>query len=57
MKTEEEIEKLAGKHLENFMNACELKSIEEAKLCSQKVVAVAFDLMNAVHEGKSEIVQ
>jgi hypothetical protein len=57
MKTELEVEKLAQKHCENFMNECALKNMDEAKLASQKLTAVAYDLMKAVHEGKSEIVQ
>lgn len=57
MESEKEVEKVAQKHLEAFMNDCELKDIDEAKLASQKVVPMAYNLMKAVHEGKRETVQ
>ena len=57
MKSELEIENLAQKHCENFMNECGSANIEEAKLASQKLTAIATELMKAIHEGRHELVQ
>jgi len=46
-------EELAVKHIQNYLNECNCQSLEHAKLASQKMVAVAVDCMNKVHNGKS----
>ena len=52
--TEEEAQKLAKEHIENYMNACNCQSIEDAKLASQKMLAVAYECFEVVNKGHAE---
>ena len=52
--SELEAEKLAKKHIENFMNECNLQSVDDAKLAIQKMVAVSYNFMETIHKGKAE---
>lgn len=52
--SQEEAEVLAHKHIENYLNECNLQSIDDAKLASQKLVAVALDCMDQINNGTAE---
>lgn len=52
MVTEEEAEKLAKEACERYMTDCNLKNLDDAKLAAQKMLAVANDLFEMVHEGE-----
>lgn len=52
--TEEEAQKLAKEHIENYMNACNCQNIEDAKLASQKMLAVAYECFDVVNNGHAE---
>ncbi len=54
MVTEKEAEKLAIKACERYMTDCNLKNRDDAKLAAQKMLAVANDLFEVVHEGESK---
>lgn len=55
MVTEKEAEALAKKACEDYMTACNLKSIDDAKLASQKMLAMANDLFETMHSGKVQV--
>ena len=55
MVTEKEAEDLAKKFCEDYMTACNLRSIDDAKLASQKMLAVAHDLFETMHNGNVQI--
>jgi len=52
--SQKEAEKLAVKHIQNYLNECNCQTLGDAKLASQKMVAVAMDCMHKIHNGKSE---
>ena len=49
-----EAERLAREHIQNYMNACNCQTVDDAKRASQKLVAVAFDCMDKIHNGKAQ---
>lgn len=48
---EQESEKLAHKMCEDYMTKCNCKDMNDAKLASQKLLAVANDLVETLHDG------
>jgi len=55
MVSEEEAEKLAKIACEKYMTDCNLQNIEDAKLAAQKMLAVAHDLFDTMHDGNMKI--
>jgi len=50
---QKEAEELARKHIQNYLNECNCQNVEHAKLASQKMVAVAMDCMEKIHNGQA----
>ena len=50
MLNETECEALAKKACEGYMNKCDLKNLDEARLASQKMLAMAEDLFKTLHD-------
>jgi hypothetical protein len=55
MVSETQVEVLARKSCEDFMTACNLQNIEQAKLASQKMLAMAKELFDTMNDGNLQM--
>ena len=52
-----EVEVLAKKHLENYVNECQCQSKFDVLLAIQKMMAVSLSAREVVEHGRSETIQ
>ena len=55
MVSEKEAEDLAKKACEEYMTKCNLQNIEDAKLAAQKMLAIANELFETMHDGSMKM--